>query len=89
MAIDARTRQILWGKAGATCAFPVCRRTLFRDATQDDREVLVGEIAHIVAQSRGGPRRDNEVPGGSIDEYGNLILLGHEHHELVDQQHHT
>ncbi|WP_295444885.1 HNH endonuclease [uncultured Thiodictyon sp.] len=89
MAIDARTRQILWGRAGATCAFPACRRLLVRDATKDDREVLVGEIAHIVAQSSGGPRRDADPPGGSIDGYGNLILLCHEHHELVDQQPYT
>ncbi len=89
MAIDARTRQILWGKAGAICTFPDCRRRLVRDATQNDREVLVGEIAHVVAQSPGGPRRDVEVPGGDIDGYANLILLCHEHHELVDQQHHT
>ena len=89
MAIDARTRQILWGKAGATCAFPDCRLSLVRDATTDDREVLVGEIAHIVGQSQGGPRRDTEIPGGNIDGYDNLILLCHEHHELVDQQHRT
>ncbi|MGH8645520.1 MAG: HNH endonuclease [Gammaproteobacteria bacterium] len=89
MAIDPRTRQILWGKAGATCAFPGCRRQLVRDATPDDREVLVGEIAHIVAQSQSGPRRDVEVPGGNIDGYSNLILLCHEHHELIDQQQHT
>lgn len=89
MAIDARTRQILWGKAGATCAFPECRRHLVWEATPEDREVLIGEIAHIVAQSPGGPRRDSVVPGENIDAYGNLILLCHEHHELVDQQHHT
>jgi hypothetical protein len=89
MAVDARTKQILWGKAGATCAFPHCRRPLVREATPDDREVLVGELAHIVAQRQGGPRADAQVPGGNIDGYGNLILLCHEHHELVDQQHHT
>lgn len=89
MAIDARTRQILWGKAGAICTFPDCRRRLVRDASTNDREVLVGEIAHIVAQSPGGPRRDVDVPGGDIDGYTNLILFCHEHHELVDQQHHT
>ena len=89
MAVDARTKQILWGKAGATCAFPNCKRQLIRDSTTEDREVLVGEVAHIVAQSQGGPRRDNQVPDGNIDGYGNLILLCHEHHELVDQQYHT
>ena len=89
MAIDARTRQILWGKAGATCSFPGCRRQLVKDASLDDREVLAGEIAHIVAQRQGGPRRDNEVPGGIIDGYCNLILLCNEHHELVDHQQNT
>lgn len=89
MAIDPRTRQILWGKAGAICAFPRCPRVLVRDATPDDREVLVGEMAHIVAQRQGGPRRESVVPGGNINGYENLILLCHEHHEIVDQQQHT
>lgn len=89
MAIDPRTKQILWGKAGATCSFPGCNRHLVRDATPEDREVLVGEIAHIVAQSKGGPRAEVPVPGGNIDGFDNLVLLCHEHHELVDQQPNT
>ena len=89
MAIDHRTRQILWGRAGATCSYPGCRRNLVRDATPEDREVVVGEIAHIIAQSKGGPRADFTVSSSSIDGYNNLILLCHEHHELVDQQPHT
>jgi len=86
MAISPRTKQILWGKAGAMCAFPNCKKLLVRDSTDNDREVLIGEIAHIVAQNEEGPRRDNEVPGGEIDGYDNLILVCHEHHEIVDQQ---
>lgn len=89
MGIDARTKQILWGKAGATCAFPNCCRRLVKDATLEDKEVLVGEIAHIVAQSPGGPRNSSLIPGDKIDGYENLILLCHEHHEIVDQQFHT
>lgn len=89
MAIEPRTKQILWGKAGATCSFPGCGRNLVRDATTEDREVLVGEIAHIVGQSKGGPRAEMSVPGGNVDGYDNLILLCHEHHELVDQQPNT
>lgn len=50
---------------------------------------MVGEIAHIVAQSKGGPRAEISVPGGNIDGFDNLILLCHEHHELVDQQPNT
>lgn len=89
MAIDARTRQILWGQAGGTCSFPRCGRPLVKEATSDDREVIVGEIAHIVAQNKGGPRAQGSVPGGNLDGYENLILLCHEHHELIDQQIHT
>src|SRR5262245_43847703 len=89
MAVDSRTKQLLWGKAGATCTFPACRRPLVRSATADDREVLVGEIAHIVGQSEGGPRRGGEIPARSLDGFDNLILLCHEHHEVVDQQPHT
>ena len=72
MSIDHRTRQILWGRAGATCSYPSCRRNLVREGTQEDREVVVGEIAHIVAQSKGGPRAELSVPGGNIDGYDNL-----------------
>lgn len=86
MAIDARTRQILWGRAGGTCSFLNCGRSLVKEATGDDREVIVGEIAHMVAQSNGGPRAHASVPGGNLDGYDNLILLCHEHHELIDQE---
>lgn len=89
MAIEPRTKQILWGKAGATCSFPGCQRHLVRNATPEDREVVVGEMAHIVGQSKGGPRAEMSVPGGNVDGYDNLILLCHEHHELVDQQPNT
>lgn len=84
--MDARTKQILWGKAGAVCSFPNCGKRLVRDASPVDREVLVGEIAHIVSQSAVGPRSKEPVPGGAKDGYGNLILLCHEHHEIIDQQ---
>lgn len=89
MAIDARTKQILWGKSGAHCAFPGCRRHLVKDKETNDRDVIVGEIAHIVGQSKDGPRGHMQIPGGNIDGYENLILLCHEHHELVDQQPNT
>jgi hypothetical protein len=86
MAVDARTKQILWSKAAGRCSFPDCRKPLVHEASEQDREVLVGEVAHIVAQKPDGPRGDRPPPGDSIDGYANLLLLCHEHHEIVDQQ---
>lgn len=86
MAVDARTKQILWSRAAARCSYPECRKQLFHEATENDREVLVGEVAHIVSQSPNGPRSGKTPPGGEIDCYSNLLLLCSEHHAIVDQQ---
>lgn len=86
MSISARTRKILWGKAGVTCSFPDCTRKLVADATMLDGNVVLGEEAHIVAQSKDGPRGEYPPPGDDIDSYENLILLCEEHHKLIDGQ---
>lgn len=89
MSISPHSLKLLWGKAGAHCSFPDCRRELVADATDLDGEVILGEIAHIVAQSKSGPRGENSPPGGDIDGYGNLLLVCEEHHRLIDGQPHT
>lgn len=89
MAIAERIKHILWGKSGATCAFPDCHRSLVASANENDPAVVLGEIAHIVAQSPGGPRSDQPPPGGQVDGYDNLLLLCHAHHEMVDRQPNT
>jgi hypothetical protein len=86
MPVDARTKQILWVKAGGVCSSPDCRKPLVKEANAADPVVLLGEIAHIVAQSPGGPRRDSRWQPSQIDVYENLILLCHKCHETVDQQ---
>ncbi len=86
MAVSERIKQILWGRSGATCSVPDCRRSLVVSASENDPSVTLGEIAHIVAQSEGGPRGDRPPPGGEVDGYDNLLLLCHAHHEIVDRQ---
>lgn len=86
VAIDARTKQILWGRAGARCSFPSCRSVLVQDASNGDRAVLSGENAHIVSQSPDGPRGREKVPGSAMDGYENLLLLCLPHHDIVDTQ---
>lgn len=89
MAISPRTQKILWGKAGAICSFPSCRQQLVADATELDGNVILGRMAHIVAQKKNGPRGTYPPPGGDIDGYENLILLCEEHHTLIDGQWNT
>ena len=85
MAITGRDRAILWGRAAARCAYPSCRKLLIADGNRAGSDVLVGEVAHIVAQNASGPRGDQEPPGGTRDGQANLILLCREHHAIVDR----
>jgi hypothetical protein len=80
-----RDRKILWGRSGNVCA--ICRAILVEDSTDADRESVVGDEAHIVAQSAGGPRF-RPLEDGSVDSYENLILLCKVHHKVVDDQPH-
>jgi hypothetical protein len=89
MAISPRTEKILWGKAGATCSLLGCRRELVAEASKADGEVVLGEVAHIAARNRDGPRGEFLPPGGDIDGYENLILVCEEHHKLIDGQPNT
>src|SRR5688572_17278075 len=86
MAVDARTKQILWVKSGGICAFPGCRQYLLKDAADQDPPVTLGEIAHIVAQGATGPRSSSNWQPSHIDAYENLILVCHKCHEIVDRQ---
>lgn len=63
----------------------MCRQVLVADRTALDREAVVGEEAHIAAQSPGGPRYGQQ-PGVAVDSYENLILLCRVHHKQVDVQ---
>jgi hypothetical protein len=81
MAISEVDVKRLWGKAAGRCSFPACNVDClpFLDL---DAPTVVGEMAHVIAQSSGGPR------GGAAagaDAYANLILLCPTHHTLVDK----
>jgi hypothetical protein len=81
MAISERARKILWGRSASKCA--LCRRDLVENRTDQDRDSVVGDEAHIAAQSPGGPRfRPLEDP----DSYDNLIVLCRVDHKKVDDQ---
>jgi hypothetical protein len=81
-----RDIKLLWGLAAARCSFADCRARLVEDASDQDGEVVLGKIAHIVAHSPGGPRADPLYPASDLDKYPNLILLCGTHHDVVDGQ---
>jgi hypothetical protein len=83
MGILDRDRKILWARAHNSCAH--CKRSLVEDATANDGESVVGDEAHIVAQSGKGPRA-GLIPASEVDLYENLILLCKVHHKLIDDQ---
>lgn len=81
-----RVLKLLWGRAAGRCAMPECRVELFADATDHDPIVVIGEIAHVAAAGKAGPRA---VPAMTVDQrncYDNLILLCQNCHARIDGQ---
>lgn len=83
MAISDTARKLLWARAHNRCA--LCRESLTVDADSARLPGLIlGEEAHIVAQSEYGPRGHEDR--SDIDGYPNLILLCADYHKRVDDQ---
>jgi hypothetical protein len=51
--------------------------------------VATSEVAHIVGESKHGPRGDHPMPLEERNRYENLILLCEEHHHVIDSQENT
>lgn len=81
MAISDPNIKRLWGKAAGRCSFPGCNQDCLVHLTSAS-PTIIGEMAHVIAKSKGGPRGASE--DGS-DEYVNLILLCPSHHRLIDK----
>lgn len=84
--INSRTRKLLWGRARNECAFPGCTQSLTEDLANLEagslHATVVGEEAHIRAQSPGGARHDPTYE--DVDGYENLILMCPTHHTFID-----
>lgn len=81
MTISEKDIKILWGRAAGRCSCPTCRMelTCFLDT---NKPYHLGEMAHIIAQGKSGPRSN----GSSADNtYTNLILLCPTHHRQIDK----
>ncbi len=84
--VPVRDQKMLWGAAAGRCSFPKCAKRLIADPSRVEPEVLLGEMAHIVAKSTLGPRGEFTISDEERNRYRNLILLCEEHHKIVDAQ---
>lgn len=74
----------VWMRSGGRCAFPGCNIPLWKDLLTN-RGVNTALIAHIVAWTADGPRGDKVLSPKLAKDAGNLMLLCHAHHTLVDE----
>lgn len=78
------TLRRLFALSGNQCARPSCPTVLL---TADG--TLVGEVAHIAAESPGGPRFDPKLSEADRRAFENLLLLCGTCHTLVDKDSET
>src|SRR5882762_8370631 len=78
--------KLRFAQAGGLCAFPHCGRSLVEPGSLTDGPVLVGEIAHIVAESRQGPRGREQLADSDRNKHTNLILFCPDHHKIIDSR---
>ena len=78
--------KIVLARSGGICAFPSCSKRLTEAGTVNGETAFLGDVAHIIADSRQGPRGDDEMSDADRDKHSNLVLLCPTCHDLVDKQ---
>ena len=75
--------------SGGICAFPGCNRSLVSPDTATESGAVIAELAHIVADSREGPRGRVPLSEEERNGHDNRIVLCPEHHKVIDSQPNT
>lgn len=84
--IPDKEMKALIALSGGVCAFPGCNRRLLEPGNAADAAAFLGEMAHIVADSRQGPRGNSPMSDEERDRHPNLLLLCGDHHKTIDAQ---
>ena len=84
--VSPKEARIVYIHSGGVCAFPTCGKDLVEPGTETDDLSFIGEIAHIVADSRQGPRGEWSMNDKDRDKHPNLILLCRNCHKKIDDQ---
>jgi hypothetical protein len=82
MAVQDKTRKILWARSGNRCA--ICRCNLLRTPQEADSAVVIGDECHIISREPDGPRGRYRKDGMDFDAYNNLIVLCKNDHKIID-----
>src|SRR5262249_42653804 len=72
--------------SGGVCAFPGCGKRLIEPGTETEDAAILAEMAHIVGESRQGPRGDAPMSEVDRDKHTNLLLVCGDHHKLIDDR---
>ncbi len=78
MSIKLITIKRLYAKSSNQCAFPKCPSPIIVEG------IVVGDICHIRARRKNGPRYDATLSIAERDGYDNLLLLCKTCHKLID-----
>lgn len=81
MPVSERTSKIVWGQCAARCC--ICRKDLIFE-TNGTVSSLIGEVAHIVGETKSAARGASHLSVRERNEAENLLLLCREHHKIVD-----
>ncbi|MCZ7647987.1 MAG: hypothetical protein M5U26_22470 [Planctomycetota bacterium] len=84
--IPEKEMKTLLASSGGVCAFPGCPKRLVEPPTAQDEVAFLGVMAHIVGDSRQGPRGNSPMSDEERDKHTNLLLLCGDHHKVVDAQ---
>ncbi len=88
MAVTFPEQKILAFASGGICAFPDCGANLVNHEASADG-TITGEIAHIVAGQRQGPRGRVQMSDEERNKAANLVLLCSQHHTVIDRNPHV
>lgn len=72
----------VFGRQNGLCAFPKCNAPLIVEV--DGEDTIVGQLAHIVSDSRQGPRGHVAIAEKDRDKAINFVGLCGRHHKVVD-----
>lgn len=81
MPITERTSKIVWGQCAARCC--LCREEVLHEVGGRVSS-LVGEIAHIVGETKRAARGTSDLSASERSEPENLLLLCRKDHKIVD-----
>jgi hypothetical protein len=83
--IDPKVTNTLWAKSAGRCEFAGCNVLLYKSSVTQEA-MNKAQRAHIYSFSKKGPRGQGEFAEntGEINSEGNLMLMCHQCHHLID-----